>query len=73
MYSISSEYSNNFHGFRAVVKNEITNKIVYLGGTMWASEELAEGEAAAYAEGYATAGDTLANMYVRKFKKANGK
>lgn len=73
MYSISSEWSQNFVGFRARVENEVTNKLVYLGGTMWKTEQLAEKEAEIYISAYLTHGDKHANRMVAKFKKENGK
>ena len=71
MYSLSSEWSKNFYGYRARVENEITNKLVYLGGTVWKTEELAEKEAEVYISSYLTHGDKFANRMVAKFKKEN--
>lgn len=73
IYGISAEWSEQFKGYRAVVTNQITNKVVYLGANVWKTELLAEGESEAYAVGYASMGENLANRYVRQYVKRNGK
>ena len=74
-YKASSEKSQ-FGGYRAKLINP-EGKVSYLGGTGWNTPKAAEGEAAAYRDGYfggpGRANDRQANRFVNAYKQKNKK